>query len=137
MGEWKKPVSIIVLLIVIAGAITFIVKRVGRPKVVMPERVKQMPMKRIDCETLEIIELSTKEWMKLGPNKDYRWKNPKTGKYTMTMLATCVACGKTIPMFFPDFEKMNDPKTRSKEVQDFLQRYSCPHCGACPCYPSP
>jgi len=144
--EGVKKIAVIVglaLVIVLAGV--FISRRVSRPSGDAPDSVMKAPSSKIDEKTLEVIVRSKAEWAKLGRNEFGRWKNPKTGEYTVLMIEKCPNCGKAIPRI-PDIMRFSTstrvrrkPKTgvpieepAKIEVPPGLadpRTYKCPYCG--------
>jgi len=138
----KKVITIIGLLVVIVGAVTLSIKMAGRGKLEPPERITGRRFEKIDAETLEIIALTGDEWKALG-YKDERFKNPKTGEYTMARVGICTACGEKIPWpvlpIYPErgnytqqeYEKVVDEITAKRTAIE--RSNTCPKCGkVCP-----
>jgi len=111
MKGWKKPVAVVLLLLVIVGMIAFMVRRVTH-KPPPPDWVMKSEVMKIDVDTFETVTLTIAEWRKLG-EKGERFKNPETGKFTMVDAFRCTACGEAIP----------EPKPSQRG------KYVCPRCG--------
>jgi len=142
MEGGKKVLAVVGLLIVIIGAVVFIIRSATKGRVRAPSRVVNPMLEKIDVETLETVTLPADEWKKLG-RKGRLFKNPKTGKYTMTTVMYCPACKKKVPdptynaplmptkkppdMTAEEFDKLLD-ETMAK-VQEAINNYTCPHCG--------
>jgi len=142
----KKVITIIALLAVIVVAVALTVRMVRGGKLEPPERITGRRFEKIDAETLEIIALTGDEWKALGYKKE-RFKNPKTGKYTMARVGICTSCGAKIPWpelpVYPErgnytqkeYEKVCDEITAKRAE---IERHNkCPKCGAvCPIEPA-
>jgi len=76
---------------------------------------------RIDSKSLELITQTIGEWQKLG-REDGKYKNPKTGEYTMVSVMECASCGAKIPR--PEMSGMKE-----EERFRILKDYQCPKCG--------
>jgi hypothetical protein len=83
------------LLVVIAGAIVFIVKAQWGEQPV-PERIKSQETRKIDVKTHQIMIKPLIEWNRLG-QKGARYKNPETGEFTMATAIKCWSCREWIP----------------------------------------
>ena len=118
MKSVKQVALGVILVIISVGAITFGVISLRKGKA-MPEWVKDSPIEKIDQTTFNVVEKPYREWKDLG-EKDGKYKNPSTGKYTMTDIMTCAACGEKVPQ--PDFPKGTIPG-------EILDAYVCPKCG--------
>ena len=125
MGSAKNVVWIVVLLALIVGAVVFGISRMRRGDVAPPERVTRQPIEMIDIETLELITQSLSEWDDSGHEGVY-FKNPKTGKYTMTLPKACRSCGQKIPLPAPPGE------LAPGEIPLPSAPYVCPRCGGRP-----
>ena len=115
-----------------------IVIELPMPKPVTPpnesEWVWTSKVSKIDVKTLEVVEMTLREWHgKCAPDKTGRFKNPKTGKCTMTDIMACAACGKQIPVpQLPD-SALNLPEREKAAAMDKArQEYKCPRCGQSP-----
>jgi len=120
VGDTKRTVYIVVLIAVIIGAVALGIKmstKGGNP----PQSVLGKSEERIDSETLEIFTKTYAEWQKLG-HKDGKYKNPKTGAYTLHMVTICPHCKEKIP-------QMNLPLHPTPEESDKFYGYRCPRCG--------
>jgi hypothetical protein len=122
-----------VLAVVAIAAVGFAVWKVTRgPEV--PELVRNRTTEMVDVETLQVFALKPAEWLKLG-SQGTRYKNPKTGKYTMATARICKACGAKIP--FPDIPPAPEQDDRGgsglaewmRQRGEILAKYKCPKCG--------
>ena len=122
--EKTKIVGIIVLVIVIvAGAWITIERMKGTPKA--PDYVLKRPIDRIDEKSLEVITQTIGQWEGLGQRAG-KYKNPKTGAYTMVNVMTCRSCGAKIPaVLIPD----GTPPDQRDAMEN---SYLCPKCGKHP-----
>jgi hypothetical protein len=130
----KKTAIIAVLVVVILCGLIWVLKGAGLlgDKPTLPNRVVQEPTEKIDQETLEVVTLPFGEWEKLG-QKDGKYKNPKTGKYSMVADMVCAHCGAKIPA--PDLSSIvsiTDPKELMATRAKLLAEYKCPKCGKSP-----
>lgn len=120
----KKAGIAIALLIVICVAIFWLVRRISltsRP----PKWVLEQPAARVDRETLEVFVKPVGEWLSL--EKDGKFPNPKTGKYTLRRAIECPSCRNLIPP--PDYP--SDPSKMDIEERRKIEgNYKCPRCGA-------
>ena len=134
METGKKAAVVVVLVIVIVGAVVWIAKA-GRRSTTMPEAMRKEMITRVDEETLEAISLTREEWRELAEpvpavveegadprqvRRVPRWKNPKTGQYTVVPAIQCASCGADLPgtMFpigFGTCPKCGNPITRPPE----------------------
>jgi len=91
----KKVIMTLILLIVAAVVLAFgLYKGCGGIRKVDNEQQKQVT--KIDENTLEVMTMTGREWLTLG-QKNGKFKNPKTGEYTMVLPITCGNCGELIP----------------------------------------
>ena len=116
---------IVVLLAFIIAAGVFLVKRaeIGGPK--SPQWLLDRPVERIDSESLELITKTRGEWDRLGA-KNWKYKNPDSGEYTMVLPIVCAACGEKIPMLDLPSADMDAQNAQMRELMD---EYECPKCG--------
>jgi hypothetical protein len=99
--EGKKVVIGAVLIIVVIVAVVFTAKRMaGGPQ--PPAAVWGQQVQKIDLKTSEFVTASIGDWTtKYKADAMGRYKNPKTGEYTMVDPIKCAACGQEIPP--PDY----------------------------------
>ena len=121
MGSVKNIVWIVILLALIVGAVVFGISRTRRGETKMREKGAAQPMELIDVETLELITQPLNKWESNGKAPE-RFKNPKTGKYTMTYPMRCRLCGEKIPL--PD-----NPEAYTA-IGGTAPEYVCTRCGA-------
>ena len=151
--EGKKIAIYVVLLAVVIGAVVLAVKRVASNPA-PPSWVLAQQVQKIDCKTLELVSASLGDWnSKYAPqaSDSKRWKNPKTGEYTMVDPIKCAACGQLIPG--PDYSATLrhaaptapaaatsnglPPPMPASDVdmtlfQKIQREYRCPKCGKIP-----
>jgi len=126
MKHAHRAMATVALVLIAAGAAffgsRFLLLR-NRP----PEWVRGLQIERIDIETLETISLPHGRWETLGKvgDKFPRYKNPKTGRYTMVDVMTCSSCGQKIPVFIPP-----EGETNPDRILTLALQYKCPRCGA-------
>jgi DNA-directed RNA polymerase subunit RPC12/RpoP len=133
MSNLKSVVTFIALLAVVVAAVVFAVVRVaGKPS--RPEWVSMVQMEKIDRQTLEVMSLPVGKWESLGyqdVGRERRFKNPKTGTYTMVQSMRCSVCGEKIPV--PVYPDMTAKKYTRAEMDDAIEAaekaYVCPRCG--------
>ena len=131
MGDVKRVIAAAALIIVIVVAGVFIAKRMigaRRP----PEWARQLTVERIDNKTLETVTLTLGEWERLGYNEAGLYKNPNTGKYTMTIPMVCPSCHAKIPSFprFTAGKRASEEEVQAREAA--IREFKCPKCGANP-----
>jgi len=101
-----------------------------------PKWVLETPVEKIDIQTLELVTQRWQEWQKLGQAHG-KYKNPRTGKYSMVAAMTCRTCGEKIPEpTMPPRPKGRgnpfDPESRRKyeeQCKNVRLNYKCPKCG--------
>ncbi len=84
---------------------------------------------RICEETLEIMSMPRGQWIALGCNDDNKFKNPKTGKYTMMEVARCESCREKIPLVViqvPEGMTLNQAMVYIMQEE---RKLICPKCG--------
>jgi len=122
MGGKRVALIVVLVVVIIAGFAFAIATILGRRSAKPPERVTGVKVTRIDENTLELITLTEGEWMKLG-QKNQRYKNPKTGSYTMVAPVTCPFCGELIPaLIYPR-------GASAEERRELMENWVCPKCG--------
>jgi len=126
MGGIKKTAAIAVLVIVILAAAAWLVHTVASMKgVQVPDRIRNMPLEKIDIETFELFTLPKSEWKKVkGPGN--LWENPNTGKNTVTDIRLCPVCGKKAPGPVVTDEMLNDPGALIAADKG----WQCPRCAS-------
>jgi len=139
----KKIVAIAVLIAVIVAAAVFTAKRSASDSTA-PTDVVGIKIDKIDMKTNEVITETAADWdNKYTPDQFQRYKNPKTGAYTMVGIMKCASCGKQIPVpQLPDelLQKVaasggkgiNMGKYKQEMIaaqMKALREYKCPLCG--------
>jgi len=135
MDGGKKVVIAVVLILIIIAAVVWQLKRTGAiGGAKMPDYVLDRKYWKIDNKTLESVELSLREWRSLGHDEHRRYKNPKTGTYTMVDRMRCGSCGEWIPV--PESPALSpkpggpgteqDPALQAEKIRN---EYICPRCG--------
>jgi len=119
-GKAKPTIMIVVAVLAVTFAVVQI-KRIRR-KPVMPDEVASEPIVRIDEKTLELIALPLKEWLKLG-SREGKYKNPRTGEYTICEIHICNNCHMPIPS--PVIPPEGGPEATEKAFSGLV----CPRCG--------
>jgi len=131
----SRAARIILLAVVVAIAALVwalaIARRAPRPtREALATRIE-----KIDEDTLETVTLSLGDWQNLG-QRNGRFRNPKTGKYTMLPVMTCASCGAKIPNPLPMWgETPQTDEEMSRTRQEFarvMAEYRCPRCGKNP-----
>ena len=139
----RKKIALIALLIaVIAVAAVFTVKRIRTELKNAPRSlVVDQKFEKIDMKSLEIFAETNNDWKgKYAPDASHRYKNPKTGEYTVVETMKCASCGQTIPepQIPPELLPKHEPgQPRAKGVnpamaaamEQTLRNYKCPKCG--------
>ena len=100
-------------------ALGLIVRRVTRGTPKEPGWLGGQMEERIDRETFEVVIKTREQWQKIGHNSTH-FRNPRTGKYTMTLPIICASCGAKIPG--PDYGP-----TPGNEAA-IQQAHMCPKC---------
>jgi len=110
MEGGKKTVAVAVLLIVIVGAVGLMIR--GRTARTTPtDEVLRHSTEMIDRETCELMTRKVGEWRADG-EENGKYKNPKTGKFTMVEPIKCASCGEKIPpVDLPPREKWTPRQT--------------------------
>ncbi len=136
----KKVVVIAVLIAVIIAAAIFTMRRSASDSK-PPADVAAAKSSKIDMKTYEEFTETNTDWLdKYAPDQYGRYKNPKTGTYTMVGIMKCASCGKDIPV--PQIPDELRPKSVGKGVNymanknammkaqmDAVRNYKCPLCG--------
>jgi len=131
MEGGTRIVVIVVLVLLIIGGLVLVLNHLGvvSSGPTPPPHVLARIVRKIDKDTFEVMDLSLGQWRKLGYNKEGKYKNPKTGKYTMVPSMTCAHCGKDIPV--PELPATGpeggpeDPMV----YEEMMRNYRCPLCG--------
>ena len=112
----------------------------GPRKYFRRKKVCKFCVEKIDAISLDLMTLPRNQWDKLG-EKLGRFKNPKTGQYTMAEAVKCPHCREKIPMpQLPDAPKLSAEDIKAKrmppgfaeyqaELKDIWGKYKCPKCG--------
>ncbi len=143
----RKKIALIALLItVIAAAALFAVKRV-QSELKGPPLLQDQKFDKIDMKSFKIFSETLRDWTtKYTPDAVGRYKNPKTGEYTMVDAVRCASCGQLIPVpQLPAGPGLNVGPTRGRgrgarptraailaamqAREEFLRNYKCPRCG--------
>ena len=107
MPDPKKAMWAILLVVIIVAVIAFSVWRrqtAGQQPAALRDEVYTL----IDENMLEVFEKTRGELASEGA-QNYRYKNPKTGEYTLRVAAPCTSCGKLIPGVSPDIQTLVCP----------------------------
>lgn len=127
--HWKIVAAVVGLALAAFAIYRSVSRLTAGPR--LPEWALDMAESKIDMETLERKTLKNREWLKLG-SRGGKFKNPKTGKYTMVPIIVCDHCGQAIP-----FPMVKDPKEvarlgpqrESEFWAEVARDYVCPRCG--------
>ncbi len=137
--DTKKVLAIVVLVVVIALAVVFAMRRNSGTALtgqMDATRNSQMAAKidKIDNKTFEVFSETLADWnSKYAPDKSGHWKNPKTGEYTIVPVMKCASCGALIP--YPEMPMASSGKgarrgmNMERQEQEVLADYMCPKCG--------
>jgi len=91
----KKIAGIAILIVVIAVAVTYVIKRqTSGPSA--PQELLNAKATKIDIQTGEMIERTVAEWEKLGVEQGL-YRHPVTKAPTMATPIRCASCGAEIP----------------------------------------
>ena len=96
MAVQKNVVLSIGLLVVILFGVLLVGRRLTKGPPPPPESVTGREIVHIDKDSFQIITKTWTEWQDLGRQGPY-YKNPETGKYTMTTIVICPMCLQKIP----------------------------------------
>ena len=132
MEGGKKVLAVVVLLVVIVGAAGLILKHTA-DRDAPPSPVMKQPIELIDAETGEFLTRSLQEWKDDGMQEN-RYKNPKTGEYTMAEPIKCFSCGEVVPMpVLPSVDPNTTPPEDMPRLSDEREKKKaeakCPKCG--------
>ena len=135
--DGKKIVVVVVLLAVIIVAIVVILKKGFHVGETTPKDwVLQQSEEKIDEKSFKLITKTLGEWTSLG-QREGKFKNPETRKYTMVQVMECAECGEKIPLpVVPTIappergEASHPPRSYNDEIGEILRTYKCPKCGA-------
>ena len=99
MNDRKQIAWGVVLIVVVIGAVLFMVNCLRDTPPEPPPIISGMSITKVDTETLEPMVLSMSEWEELG-NRDGIYKHPETGAYTMAPATKCPnpECDKWAPL---------------------------------------
>ena len=123
----KQIVLVVVLLLIVVAVAVHAVKKTEIGGVKMPKKFTGRPFERVDIETGELMTISVGEWHKLGRN-GWKFKHPKSGKYTMVEPIICRSCGAKIPpVDMPEPDGANE--AASLAYSEATRSYPCPQCG--------
>ncbi len=138
----KKIALIAVLLAVIAAAAVFAVKRIQSERKT-PVMFWEWKSQKIDMNSLEVFTETARDWTtQYAPDASGRYKNPRTGEYTMVQAMPCASCGQLIPV--PQLPAGLEPTklgrgsgrpdraammAQMKAVMEIERAYKCPRCG--------
>jgi len=133
----KKIVTVVALIVVIVVAVVYIAKRgLGRATAKPPDRVMAQIVQKVDEETHEFFDLSRAEWEKLG-SRDGKYKNPKTGTYTIVPSIVCQHCRKrTVGYVLPSPKGYKTGLDYARVTYPIISSVRCIHCGKVP-FPLP
>jgi len=112
-------IAILVACAVVSVSAIGRVWRFGEPR--PPKWVMKQEVEKIDEQSLEVISLPLEKWKALGCRGE-RFKNPRTGQYTMVSVMLCASCGQKIPILIPPSD-LTGP-----EYDALLRGYICPRC---------
>ena len=149
-----KKIAICALLIAVAIVATVIAVKRFTSGPTPPSWLLDQRVEKIDRKTLELVTESVRDWSgKYAPDASGRYKNPKTGEYTMVGVMKCAACGQFI--LPPDYSaayakneagptpaaavsglKGKTPPMRfdvdAVKMREIRRGYRCPKCGKSP-----
>ena len=127
----NKKIVIIALLIVVVVATVITARRVAS-KPAPPSWVLDQKVQKIDFKSLELVTESLSDWSgKYAPDASGRFKNPKTGEYTVVDTMICKSCGERIPLppFVETQEMKANPLLEHEARRQGMTDYKCPKCG--------
>ena len=131
MADMRKIAMGTGLVIVIVAAVGFII-HYTRSKDHVPAAVRNQPVEMCDEKTMDVVTIDKGEIFD-GNARNGRYKNPKTGEYTLLIATTCAACRQKIPVPYVEPVAANaTPEQRQARMQEAFktsQEYKCPRCG--------
>jgi len=138
MERGKKIAVIAALIVVIAGAVWFLIAKF-RSVPEAPDIITGMKITKVDTKTLEPKVLTMKQWEALG-QRDNLYKNPDTGEYTMAPAIRCKSCGELIPEprepadWYKgiDMDDENSEPAAVARAEEWERSVKCPRCGKNP-----
>ena len=137
----KRIAAIVALLAIIVLAGYWMSRKLGG-RDEPPEWYLGQARELVDTETGELISQPVEKWQS-GRQLDGKFKNPKTGDYTMVKPIVCASCGaKIAPPDYPS-RPASEPSTRTRtdarrdpvqdayeaEVDQIWHNHMCPKCG--------
>jgi len=126
MKASHKVLLAVVLVALAVVAVVFGVRNRQIPEA--PPEVLAVTSRLVDEVTLEVVEMTQAERMKLG-TKGGKVKNAKTGNYTLCPVMKCSECGAEIPGPVMDPAQMNKP---AAVIMEEMSQFKCPKCGKHP-----
>ena len=137
----KKIALIALLAAVIAVAAVVTVRRIRNEERNTPTLYVDQMVEKIDMKSYEVFTETAGDWMgKYAHDASGRYKNPRTGEYTMVDIMRCASCGQPIPV--PEMPTIALPKSgsgkrsgfganpaRTAAIEEFQRNYKCPKCG--------
>ena len=152
-GDWV--IGAVMIAVVVVTSVIAVLPTMRGPQ--PPAWVLDQQVQKIDYKTLELAKESRRDWMgKYAPDASGRYKNPKTGEYSMVDAFHCRACGKLIPLpeVPPELRMRRGPPPATSgghkaaalagppagadpvaSLIQLQQNYKCPRCGKCPFEP--
>ena len=130
MGGKKTVVSALLLAVIIVAVVIAVKRNMSKPE--MPDWRQNQQIERIDIKSFEVITERQGDWDgKYAPDASGRYKNPKTGEYTMVGVMKCAACGQFIPNLQIPAELRGKPVPMAT-MEKLKSEYKCPKCGKNP-----
>jgi len=118
-----RTIVAVVLILLIVGAVVWLGQYIFYAKTArLPKSIGGQMIEKIDENTLELVSLPLEEWMHVD-SKDGKYKNPRTGTYSLVGVMQCASCGAKIPL--PDIPA-NAGAAASLHI---MENYVCPKCG--------
>ena len=124
METRKVVIGAVAILVIIATAVIIVRKTHLLGGIEITDQVLNKPVEKVDTKTLEVMSLPLQQWVKLGGNEKWLYKNPKTGEFTMATPITCRNCGAKIPE--PELP------VDVAEAEAAMRKVTCAKCGKCP-----
>ncbi len=140
----RKKIALIALLIAVIAAAALVALMRVRSELKTPMVLLDRKVQKIDMKSLEVFSETFRDWMtKYAPDMVGRYRNPRTGEYTIVEAMKCASCGQLIPVpqmpagleWKPNRGRGSGPEARAAmmaqmtAIVEFQRNYKCPKCG--------
>ncbi len=130
MEGGKKALVVIVILALVVAIAVWVMRSGSSEKGSEDARdiFNRKPMELVCEETLEVITKPRGEWIELGCSEENKYKNPKTGNYTMMTPMKCESCGEKIPLVVIEAPEGLDDEATIRYIENKERELICPRC---------